>query len=45
MKGFTEDAKVKFIDDKLIELPRLGDNYIKIELHGECNTRSEGTSF
>ena len=27
------------------ELPMLGDHYTKIELHRECNTRSEGTSF
>ena len=45
IKGFTDNAKVKVIDDKLIELPMLGDHYTKIELHRECNTRSEGTSF
>ena len=45
IKGFIENAKVKFIDDKLIELPMLGDHHTKIELHRECNTRSEGTSF
>ena len=27
MKGFIENAKVKFIDDKLIECVMLGDNY------------------
>ena len=45
IKGFTENAKVKFNDDKLIELQILGDHYTKIELHRECNPRSEGTSF
>ena len=27
MKGFIEDAKVEFVDDKGIELPRLCDDY------------------
>ena len=45
MKGFIENAKVKFNDNKLIELPMLGDHHTKIELHRECNPRSEGTSF
>ena len=27
MKGFIEDAKVKFIDDKLIKCAMLGDDY------------------
>ena len=45
IKGFIEDAKVKFNDDKLTELPRSCDDYTKIELHRECNPRSEGTSF
>ena len=27
MKGFIEDAKVEFIDDKLIECFMLGDNH------------------
>ncbi len=31
MKGFIEDAKVKFIDDKLIECFILGDNYKSTE--------------
>ena len=45
MKGFIDNANVKFNDDKLTEFQMLGDHYPKIELHRECNTRSEGTSF
>ena len=45
MKGFIEDAKVQFIDDKMKELPMLCDHHTKIELQRECNPRSEGTSF
>ena len=31
MKGFIEDAKVKFIDDKWIECVILSDNYKSTE--------------
>ena len=45
MKGFIENAKVQFNDDKWIELPRSGDNHNKIELQRNSNPRCEGTSF
>ena len=45
IKGFIEDAKVQFNDDKWIELPRPCGNYKKIGLHKYCKPRSEGTSF
>ncbi len=36
MKGFTENAKVKFIDDKLTECAILGDDYKLTEMIREC---------
>ena len=45
MKGFIENAKVKFNVDKWIELLRLCGNYKKTELYRYSNPRSEGTSF
>ena len=45
IKGFIEDAKVQFNDDKWIELPRPCGNHTKIGLRRYCKPRSEGTSF